>query len=1732
MKMKNSLVAILESQAAKYGSKEIYYYLNSAGQVTSSLSFLQLRNQAKGWASFLSKKYSDKPAAILLFPACSSFISGYFACLYSGKIAVPMAFKPGDTKNDVFINLIRLIKEKCKSNLILVDPSFENEIKSNFKKEFIVESLRENEEDESFFPMINKYACSLFTSGSTSQPKGITLTHENILDNSISFTKDYGYDQETITLSWLPHFHAFGMLLNFYYPLVSGTSVYLMPTSEFVNNPISWLDNASKYNATHLAAPDFGFRLIAKELEVENNKDWKLGQVKYAFSSSEPVQKDSFDRFYNVLQKYGLKEEALSAMYGMSEASVISCQRKQKLTHRIVNRTLLERSVVEYVKEGLESAKTIVSCGQVISSTILKIVDPSTFNECKSNEIGELWIAGPSIFEGYIEEKDNIDAWGKIPGQEGTRYFRTGDSGFENEGEIYLTGRIKEMILVNGKNYYPIDIEHTVTKAFPELKDYRKAAFSTVIEDHQIVGLVLEIPELIVDENLQEIAEEITSKVLQNNGVLIHNVAFVAVNQIPRTSTGKVQRKKCSTLLFNNELEVYFKSQFNDSLTTESIIDLTNEEEQILDQLYDLFKEVLNSNANFTPVTKFYAIGVSSIELMRINDRIQRLFNKNIQVFEILKCDHFLALAKKINEETVSKQQDAEIVSGKGNLDENLIPLTSNQKGMLFEILKDQQSNQFNIPLVYDLGEDIELGKLEKSFKQLQLVHPILNSRIFVDQAGNARQELSKIRLNLKVEETKFDRSYVRKRIDEIISKPIFPSRFQPLVEVFLFIHAEGHTLFFHGSHLILDGLSCQKLIEDWIAIYNERNVVGEIAFARLNQHERKAILKHSEYVETLLNDWNREVFNEVALPYELNTGVDQKNKWGINQTQISITIQNDINDCIRTLNVTKASFYISVFALALRRFARKPKMTIGTAFLNRLEKEFEKSVGYFANMLPILVNANDSLSFEALNNEVLKNMSFIMPLQNYPLPEFLKKIKGFEAEDSIFQAILLFQKGNEVNKIQDSFVKKQDYSYTQNSTGDLTFDIIELEENSILSVKYNTQKLSSKTISLILNNFFDVLIKVIKNPKAHLKDLMKITEMDQRLISNLNSNKSKLEPCKNIYEKFKAKSNSCFEKVAIRTTSNELSYFELSSKVDALATVFSKKGLKRGSVVSLYIERCEWLPISILALLKIGATYIPIDPNLTSERVKYINENSGSTALLQLSSKPFNAADIDGKEIITLDRENYDFQLEDDDQTSIYEDTNNVFVIYTSGSTGNPKGVEINHLSLVNFIEAMQETPGLVQEDHLLAVSTVSFDIAFTELILPLMIGATITIASEDQQKNGEELLSIIENSRISFLQCTPVTWKLLLEAGLSESSNLSKGISTGEALTSDVAGKILECGIELWNMYGPSEGTIETTYAKVIQPNGIAIGKPIMNVELFVLDENLNQVPVGALGELYIAGLNLANGYKGLKNLTQEKFLPIPSTIPSAFNLMYKTGDVVKLLEDGQVYYFGRNDFQVKVRGYRIELAEIESVAKQVECIKDACALVDQTNDNPSIKLCIVPRKSALIENEFEFLTKRLGEKLPNYMLPHSYYVRNELPLLPNGKVDRNRLFENGYNPLMEKQQKQSREITENPESILGIVKQAWEKVIDKPVDSYEVNFFDAGGDSIMILQLKKELEKIDRRINIKTTQLFKYPTIISQAEWLTTNNEKDIESKVQIESKEKIDIPTEGYIAIFKN
>jgi amino acid adenylation domain-containing protein len=1033
------------------------------------------------------------------------------------------------------------------------------------------------------------------------------------------------------------------------------------------------------------------------------------------------------------------------------------------------------------------------------------------------------------------------------------------------------------------------------------------------------------------------------------------------------------------------------------------------------------------------------------------------------------------------------------------------VELSFGQQRLWFLAQFESGSSAYNVPMAWRITGAVDLSALQRSLDQLIARHEALRTTFPADE-GHPRQVISKAQpvslesFDLRtVEDSKRESKLVR-QICDVTQRP-FDLATGPVMRATLFqIEDKEHVFVLVLHHIVCDGPSIAILLEE-LALFYEGFARGRaihlpeprVQYADFSVWQREALVQ--EVRDAQLAYWKEQLRDcPAALDFSSHRSRDVSVSFrgGMQYRQLSEQLSEDFRSLARGHGVTRFMALLALFQLLLSRYTGQEDVSVGCPMTHRIRAEVSRVVGFFANMMVLRSRLEGDLTFRELLQRTREVALGAYAHQDLPFEQLVSELQPerVPGRNPFFQVMLVVEESTWRHL---HLVGSQCTPFpVHNGTAkfDLSLYVIDHPEGLHLALEYSSDLFDAETVGLLLEHYENLLRRVVADPDCRVFDLPLLSPAERKhVLLKWNNTRQHYPYARCAPRLIEAQVDKTPDAIAVRFQHQTLTYSELNSRANRLAHHLVSLGAGAEVLVGICLERSLDLVIAMLAVMKSGGAYLPLDPSHPTERRDAILHDSGAKILITDQAVSRNIGAADACTVVSL--ENLDIaRLGDANFAAVVRPNDLAYVIYTSGSTGRPKGVQIEHRNLTNFLFAMRKQPGLVASDILLAVTTVAFDIASLELWLPLTVGASVIIASRDEISDAYRLRNILEKSDISVMQGTPATWRMLLAAGWTGNPRL-KVLCGGESLSGSLADELLaRCG-PVWNMYGPTETTIWSSLhqAKAGEAAVVPIGRPIGNTTMYVLDRNMQPVPIGVRGELHIGGTGVARGYVGTPQLTAERFIPDPfSTVADA--RLYRTGDMVRQRRDGNIEFLGRNDFQVKVRGFRIEPAEVESVLCQYPSLQQAAVMLRHHSNEKQLVAYLVLSDPSYSKSNFDQsdLTRFLRERLPDYMVPSAFVVLDSLPLTPNGKVDWKALPAPDYR-LPEIAFVAPRDTTE------ARLARVWEEVLDvRPVGVTD-NFFELGGHSILATHLFARVEKeFGKRLPLGT--LFEAPTIAKLA------------------------------------
>ena len=798
------------------------------------------------------------------------------------------------------------------------------------------------------------------------------------------------------------------------------------------------------------------------------------------------------------------------------------------------------------------------------------------------------------------------------------------------------------------------------------------------------------------------------------------------------------------------------------------------------------------------------------------------------------------------------------------------------------------------------------------------------------------------------------------------------------------------------------------------------------------------------------------------------------------------------------------ATLYMTMLAawqVLLHRYSGQDDIVVGSPLANRDDPALEPVIGCFVNNVVMRGRLGGNPTFRELLHQTSQVVLGSFDNREVPFDRVVEAIRPERStsHSPIFQAMFTLHsfpiEPAQLDGLRIELIELYEDAPSA-ARFDLTMEIDEHEDGLRVIYEYATDLFDATTITRMHGHYLELLREVVANPALRLSQIPLLTATDQRvLLDDVNATAFEHDRTVCVHTLVSAAAAATPDAVAVQAPDATLTYGQLERRANQMAQLLRERGVIDGSLVGVCLDRIADLPVALLAVLKAGAAYVPVDPAHPAERLVYtLTDATVACVITEARFVPLVAAS--NAPLLLVDEDDGAIMAQSSHAPETFVTADDLaYVIYTSGSTGRPKGVEVEHRNVVNFLRCMLREPGFTRDDVLLAVTTPSFDIAGLELFLPLVCGARTVIASRGDVLDGEQLIRLLNECHATVMQATPATWRLMIDAGWSGAPEL-RVLCGGEAMPRDLARELLGRTGVIWNMYGPTETTIWSTTHRVTDADqDIPIGHPIGNTTVYVLDAEGRPAPIGVAGELCIGGEGVARGYRERPELTAEKFVTL-SLEGRAPERVYRTGDVVRVRSDLSLEFVGRRDHQVKLRGYRIELGEIESVLVEDPAIRRAVVIVREDAPGDQRLVAYVVPATDTGSADTEALRTLLRSRLPEYMVPSMIVPLSELPLTPNGKIDRKAL---PAPSMLQPATGASADIvmTEPQRRVASI----WRDVLRVEHLGVEDNFFDRGGHSLLVVKVHAALRREFQR-ELTLVDLFQHTTIAAQAALLSSD------------------------------
>ncbi|MCY8000671.1 lichenysin non-ribosomal peptide synthetase LicA [Bacillus haynesii] len=1461
-----------------------------------------------------------------------------------------------------------------------------------------------------------------YTSGTTGTPKGNMVSHRNIL-RTVKNANYLEVMESDIVLSISNYvFDAF--MFDVFGSLLNGAKLVIAPKDTILD--MSRLAHVlEKEKVSVLMITTALFNLL-----TDMRPDSLKGLRRVLFGG----ERASVDHVRKALKTVG--KGRLLHMYGPSESTVFT-------TYHPVN-------------EVPDDAQAI-PIGKPVSNTEVLILD-SFGNVQPAGVAGELCVSGDGLVRGYFNRPElTAEKFTTHPFKTGEKIYRTGDMArWLADGCLEFIGRIDHQVKIRGQRIELGEIEHHLL-THDMVQEAAVLAVDSGAGDQMISAYFTADQELSSEELRRHAAEGLP-------GYMIPSV-FMQLQELPLTGNGKVDRR---ALPEPDVAQAAQKEYTAPRSRTEA-------------QLADLWQEVLNV-PKIGVHDNFFELGGHSLIGMTLIARIQQEMNVDLQLKDLFQAPTIESLAQ-----AAAKAEKKSAVYIEAAPDQETYPVSSAQKRLYVLQQIEGAEKSYNMPAVLQLEGKLDLKRLKSAAQMLIKRHEAFRTTFEIRDGEPVQRIWEAAELTIDVIDA--DEQEAEKLIKEFI-RP-FDLTKAPLFRMSIIrVTEEEHLLLVDMHHIISDGASVSVLIDEMTRLYaGEALEPLRIQYKDFSVWQQHLLTERHKMQEEY---WLKELDGELPV-LTLPTDHPRPSVQTFEGSRLSFALKPELVQQLRRLaKETESTLYMVLaasYSAFLSKLSGQSEVIVGSPAAGRPHADLSRIIGMFVNTLAIRTRPEGDKPFSAFLEEVKETTLGAFEHQDYPFEELIEKlnIQRDMSRNPLFDAVFSMQNADLKDLSMDGVtLKPYDFAH-QTAKFDLTLTAAEEDGLLVFEMEYNTALFKRESIERWSGYWVNLLEAVAENPDARLSELSLLNEAEKRrIVQKWNETKLAVPQDKTVHELFEAQVLRTPERGAAVYNGVQWTYKELNARANRLARLLIKKGARPEQRIGIMVKPSLEMAAGVLAILKAGAAYVPIDPGYPAERIGYVLKDSGAELLLTQTNIAV-PEEFSG-ETLLLDSILSE-EITNDDEVNPQADTqpnNLAYLIYTSGTTGQPKGVMVEHQSLVNLCCWHNDAFAVTEQDKSAKYAGFGFDASVWEMFPYWIAGAELHIIDESIRMDITRLNQYFEENGITITFLPTQLCEQFMEL---DNQSLCVLLTGGDKLK-----RIEKRNYTLVNNYGPTENTVVATSTAIDPDEGmLSIGKPIANTRAYVLGQNNEVQPVGVAGELCIAGRGLARGYLNKPEETAKRFTEDPF-VPG--ERMYRTGDAVKWLEDGRLEYIGRIDQQVKIRGFRIELSEIEvQLARLSEVQEAAVTDIEDAYGNKALCGYVVADEQL----DTESLARKLAQTLPDYMVPAFWVQLDELPVTANGKVDRRALPQ----PDVEAQTAEYKAPRTETEQLLADI---WQEVLGLDRIGITDNFFALGGDSIKGIQMASRLQQYGWKLEMK--DLFQHPTIGELCVYVQTADDQTID------------------------
>ncbi|MGE7991997.1 non-ribosomal peptide synthetase [Pseudomonas sp. NPDC089554] len=1655
-----TLVQALAQRAASTPDQVALRFLADDPRDQAVLSYRELDLRARTIAAALQARADFGDRAVLLFPSGPDYVAAFFGCLYAGVIAVP-AYPPESSRQHHQERLLSIIDD-AEPRLLLTVEALRDSLQGldalaseHGPQLLAVDGLAASLAEAWRAPALEgqHIAFLQYTSGSTALPKGVQVSHGNLVANEQLIRQGFGIDlnPDDVIVSWLPLYHDMGLIGGLLQPIFSGVPCVLMSPSYFLARPLRWLQAISEYGGTISGGPDFAYRLCSERVSEAALAGLDLSRWRVAYSGSEPIRQDSLASFAEKFAAAGFQASSFFASYGLAEATlfVSGSRRGQGIG-------ALELDAEAFAANRAQPGKgsVLMSCGYPQPGHAVRIVEPQRLEVLGDNRVGEIWAGGPSIALGYWR---NPEASARtFVEQDGQTWLRTGDLGFMREGEVFVTGRLKDMLIVRGQNLYPQDLEKTLEREVDLLRKGRVAVFTVDDQGEEGIGVAVEISRNVQkavkpQELIKTLRQVIADACRQAPAVVL----LLNPGALPKTSSGKLQRSACRLRMNDGSLDCYARFPDAQAKTAEAVAD------GLQARIAALWRELLKVES-VAPDDHFLLLGGNSIAATQVTARLSDELGVSLSLRTLFESPTLADYSAAVATALAEGGSGAGVITGLERGHALPQSLAQNRLWLLWQL--EPQSAAYNIPAGLHLRGELDETALEASFQALVARHELLRT-VFSEVDGQAMQQVlpSQPFTLQRIDVEGLDVAEVGARREYEAQKP-FDLREGPLLRVTLArLDDEEHQLWVTLHHIVADGWSLNILLDEFARLYaahcqgQQANLAPlTLGYADYGVWQRQWLAEGEATRQ--LDYWKAQLGNERPV-LDLHTDQPRSAQHEKRAARLHLKVPSKLSEALRGLaHEQQASLFMVLLAGwqgLLHRYTGQAEIRVGVPNANRPRLETQGLVGFFINTQVLRAELHGRLPFDQLLAQVRSATLGAQAHQDLPFEQLLEALPEAR-EQGLFQVMFNHQQRDlsALRRLPGLLAEELPW-HSREAKFDLQLHSEEDHQGRLsLAFDYAAELFEAATVKRLANHLLALLEQVCAAPQLMLGDVQLLDAQGREQLLAWGQAPAPAAP-RLLVEQLNEQARRTPERTALMWEGGQYDYATLHQQANRLAHYLRDKGVGPDTCVAIAVERSPQLLVGLLAILKAGGAYVPLDVDYPAERLAFMLADCGASLLLSHSTLLERLPQVPGISSIALDQLHLDSWPSQ--PPGLHLDGDNLaYVIYTSGSTGQPKGVGNTHAALAERLQWMQASYALEASDVLMQKAPISFDVSVWECFWPLVTGCQLVLAGPGEHRDPKRIAELVQQYQVTTLHFVPPLLQVFVDEPLAAGcTSLRRLFSGGEALPASLRERTLQLlpQVQLHNRYGPTETAINVTHWHCRSEDGerSPIGRPLGNVLCRVLDDEFELSVPGVPGELCLGGAGLARGYLGRPGLTAERFVPQPD---GNGQRLYRSGDRARwLARDEALEYLGRLDQQVKVRGFRVEPEEVQAALLAQPGVEQALVLIHKD----AVGAQLVGYYSGV--EQTDALLATLAAQLPAYMVPAQLIHLAQMPLGPSGKVDRKALPAPTW---------QQREHVEPQSELQRQVAAIWREVLNLPQVGLNDDFFALGGHSLLATQI----------------------------------------------------------------